>query len=158
MNPHLVVSNMPRHYESELGYQAELYAELRTELQHFGWNNAIIEQEYQKRIKDHKTRIRPDLIIHVPFDSNKHNSRGEGNFVVFELKLNSNNNEKKAIIDYEKLAVMCEELSYPYAVSININGNTTYIEKYVGVHKDKILAYRVKLVGDNVEVQRESPA
>ena len=145
----------PRHYESERGYQAELYAELRAELPHFGWDNSIVEQEYQKRIKDHNTTIRPDLIIHVPFDPNKHNTRREGNFVVFELKLNSNTNEKKAVSDYKNLAVICEKLSYPFAVFIIINGDSTYIDKYDGEHKDKILAYTVKLVGGNVEIHRE---
>lgn len=148
----------PRYYNSERGYQGALIAELNSEIAKLEWEGAIVEQEYQKRIKEHGTKIRPDLIIHVPFDSNQHNTRGEGNFVVFELKLGSNINEQKAIADYESLAIMCEFLSYPYAVFIIIDGDETFLDSYVGPHKDKILALKTKLVEGTVIITREEGA
>jgi hypothetical protein len=50
---------------------------------------------------------------------------------------------------------MCEELSYPYAVFIVIDGNTTYFNKYDGPHKEKILAYNVNIVDGRVRFERE---
>ena len=46
----------------------------------------IVKQEYQKRMKEHGFRIRPNIIIHVPFKNTGFASRHEGNFVVIELK------------------------------------------------------------------------
>ncbi|CAI1847409.1 Uncharacterised protein [Serratia fonticola] len=144
-----------RYYETERGYQGELYAELRKILPDLGWDNAIVEQEYQKKIREHNIRIRPDIIIHVPFDPNLNNTRGDGNFVTFELKLGRNLTETQALNDYQSLAIMCEELSYPYAVFIVIDGNTTYFNKYDGPHKEKILAYNVNIVDGRVRFERE---
>ena len=143
----------PRYYETERGYQGALIAELQKELEGFNWDRAIIEQEYQKRIRDHGTRVRPDLIIHVPFDSNSHNTRGEGNFVVFELKYNSK--KDAALCDFDNLATMCNKLNYPLAVFINISSTTTHIENYEGENKDLIVAYRINLDNETVLVTRE---
>lgn len=146
----------PRYYLSERGYQGALIAQLQQGLTELNWEDAIIEQEYQKRIREHGIRIRPDVIIHVPFDSNEHNTRGEGNFVVFELKLGSALNESKALDDYQSLAIMCEVLSYPYAVFIVIDGETAFFNNYQGPHKNKILVFKVKLEDGQVLISRET--
>lgn len=146
----------PRYYESERGYQGALHAELHTLLTEINFEEAIVEQEYQKRIKEHNINIRPDLIIHIPFDSKRHNSRREGNFVVFELKLGSKLNKTNALADYESLAIMCEMLSYPYAIFIIINGDESYLNYYEGPHKDKILVIKVKLVETKVVIELEN--
>ncbi|HIF9186652.1 TPA: hypothetical protein ACX6PV_003684 [Photobacterium damselae] len=146
----------PRYYETERGYQGALIAKLNERLTELHWEGAIIEQEYQKRIKEHSIRIRPDLIIHVPFDSNEHNTRCEGNFVVFELKLGSVLTESSALADYHNLANMCEKLSYPYAVFIVIGGETTFFDKYQGPHKNKILVFKVILDNGQAMISREA--
>ena len=135
----------PRFYESERGYQGALVSELNKILPDLELNGAIVEQEYQKRIEPHGIRIRPDIIIHVPFDSNN-NSRSEGNFIAIELKLGSDLTERQAAADYQSLALMCEHLSYPLAIFIVINGSETYFEKYSGPHKDKMKAYIINLI------------
>ncbi|EGR3967640.1 hypothetical protein DDN11_18760 [Vibrio cholerae] len=132
-----------RYFETERGYQGALIAELQRELPSFNWERAIIEQEYQKRIREHGVTVRPDIIIHVPFDHDETNTRGEGNFVVFELKLNAS--ESSALTDYTNLSQMCSQLNYPLAVFININSVQTHIDKYEGENRDKLVSYGVTL-------------
>jgi len=76
----------PHFYNTELGFQGELVAEIRKRLPELEIDGAIVQQEYQKRMKDHGFRIRPDIIIHIPFEQTSFNSRQEGNFLVIELK------------------------------------------------------------------------
>ena len=142
-----------RYFETERGYQGALIAELQNELTSFNWDNAIIEQEYQKRIRPHGIRVRPDIIIHVPFNSDEHNTRGEGNFVVFELKLNAR--ENAALTDLENLSQMCSLLNYPLGVFININASSTHLDKYDGENKDKLVGYSVNLNNDQVSFVKE---
>ena len=60
----------PRFYESERGYQGALLGELKRVIpEHLLPADTIIEQEYQKRLKTHGLNIRPDIIIHDPFDA-----------------------------------------------------------------------------------------
>jgi hypothetical protein len=142
-----------RYFETERGYQGALIAELQNELSSFNWENAIIEQEYQKRFAPHGIRVRPDIIIHVPFDSDEHNTHGEGNFVVFELKLNAR--ESAALTDLDNLSQMCSLLNYPLGVFININATSSHIENYMGENKDKLIGYSVTLSDGQVSYTRE---
>jgi len=145
-----------RYFETERGYQGALIAQLQNEMPSFNWEDAIIEQEYQKRIKLHGITVRPDILIHVPFDSDANNTRGEGNFVVFELKLNAS--ESSALGDYNNLSEMCSLLNYPLAVFININSDNTYIENYEGEHKDKLVSYSVNLSEGQVTFSKAIPS
>lgn len=76
----------PHFFKTERGFQGELNSELRQRLPSLEIDGAIVEQEYQKRMREHGFRIRPDIIIHIPFEQSELNSRKEGNFVVIELK------------------------------------------------------------------------
>lgn len=77
----------PRFYDTERGYQGEVLAELRSRLVGAGLpGDPVVEQEYQKTIPQHGLTIRPDIIIHIPFDRGVTGSRREGNFVAVELK------------------------------------------------------------------------
>ena len=145
-----------RYFETERGYQGALIAELQNELPSFNWERVIIEQEYQKRIKAHGITLRPDIIIHVPFDEDESNTRGEGNFVVFELKLNAS--ESSALVDYNNLSNMCSLLNYPLAVFININSDQTHIERYEGENKGKLVSYSVRLSEDQVIISKAIPS
>ena len=54
-------------FTTERGYQGEFLAELRRFLPGVGLpGDAIVEQEYQKRLAAHGINVRPDLIIHIP--------------------------------------------------------------------------------------------
>lgn len=76
----------PRFFATERGFQGEFLAQLRARLPNAGLpGDAIIEQEYQKRLQDHGINIRPDIIIHVPTPAG--GNRRKGNFAVFELNL-----------------------------------------------------------------------
>ena len=143
----------PRFYETERGFQGEFLSILGRKLSSLSWNDAIVEQEYQKRMRDHGFRIRPDIIIHIPFDESLHSARTEGNFVVFELKLNASKTD--ALQDLEKLSEMCEVLEYPLGIFININSTETYLNQYQGTQQEKLHAFAVSLDDDQVKIQYE---
>jgi hypothetical protein len=149
----LLAINHPRFFETERGFQGAFIAELSRRLPELQFEGAIIEQEYQKRIRSHGIRIRPDIIIHVPFEDGRHNSRRDGNFVVFELKLKAGPEE--ALTDFNHLSSMCEILGYPMGIFINIDSNNTHLNIYNGSHKQKLHAFAVSLQGTKVEIQHE---
>jgi len=144
-----------RFYETERGFQAEFIAELKKRIPLLQLEGAIVEQEYQKRIRAHGINIRPDIIIHVPFEERHHDSRRQGNFVVFELKLNAD--KKKALSAYENLSKICEVLEYPLGVFINSNNISTHLNRYHGPHKESLCAFAVRLHDDRVEVKHDYP-
>lgn len=144
----------PRFYETERGFQGVLLAELVRRIPSIKCQEPIIvEQEYQKRMSDHGMRIRPDLVIHVPFEAGRQSSRREGNFVAFELKLKAGVNE--ALADYANLSSMCEVLDYPLCVFINIGASSAHLNEYHGPHKEKLHAFSVRLYMGQVEVREE---
>jgi len=149
----LAAVDNPRFYETERGFQGAFLAELNRRLPSLRWDGAIIEQEYQKRISLYALKIRPDIIIHVPFKEGHHNSRKEGNFVVFELKLNATVEE--AMKDYSDLSSMCEVLDYPLGIFINIGSDNAYLKEFQGAHKERLHAFSVFLEGTRVRVRDE---
>lgn len=122
----LALIENPRFFESERGFQGELLVLLRQRIPNEVLpQGALIEQEYQKRLGTHGLNIRPDIIIHEPFDPNRHEDRSEGNHAVIELKLTANPNE--AAGDFQSLSDMINTLQYPLAIFINIASTKTYI-------------------------------
>jgi hypothetical protein len=60
----------PRFFETERGFQGELLVQLAKRLREAAFpGDPVVEQEYQKTIPSHGIKIRPDIIIHVPFAS-----------------------------------------------------------------------------------------
>ena len=121
----------PRFFKSERGYQGAFVKELTNLLEKANiWpDNPIVEQEYQKIFKIHGLSIRPDIIVHVPFERGVFNSRDEGNYVVIELKLNGS--RKKALYDFNKLEKICKILQYSLGVFINIGSERLYLYDYL---------------------------
>lgn len=148
----LAVRN-PRYYETERGFQGAFLVELNSRLPSLQLADAIVEQEYQKRMPEHGSRIRPDIIIHAPFQEGRHKSKREGNFVAFELKLNAN--QDSAFEDYKNLLKICEALGYPLGIFINIGSNSAFLNNYQGNHKDKLYAFSVWLEGGQVQLNEE---
>jgi hypothetical protein len=70
------------------------------------------------------TGIRPDIIIHVPFERGVTESREEGNFVAMELKRRAT--DKTATGAFTNLAKMKKALKYPLTIFINIDSNETH--------------------------------
>ena len=133
----------PRFYETERGYQGALVAELTKALPEWTTPNAIVEQEYQKRVGAHGIRIRPDIVIHEPFNEAIHNSRIEGNVVAFELKLNAT--ADAAAQDFMSLREMVVALRYPLCVFININSSNPHVDSAPLELKGHLVAFAVRL-------------
>lgn len=70
----------PHYYEDERGFQGELYAHLRQQLRDMALpDGALLREEYQNRLATHGLQIRPDIILHEPFDPDRHPKRDSGN-------------------------------------------------------------------------------
>jgi hypothetical protein len=114
-----------RLFQDERGYQAELLQELGRRLERGSLpGDPIIQQEYQKRLPLHKIRIRPDIIVHVPFDRGLAKTRDEGNFVAIELKRCAT--AKTARQAFANLALMKKALKYPLTIFINVDSEETH--------------------------------
>jgi hypothetical protein len=137
----LATISAPRFFESERGFQGELLVQLNRRLKLS--DNAIIEQEYQKRLKAHGLNIRPDIIIHEPFNSEFHISRTNGNIAVIELKLNAS--PESAIEDFNSLSSMLEILQYPIGFFINIGAAATHSALVPQSARGKLVCYAVYL-------------
>lgn len=114
-----------RFFQDERGFQGALLQELSQRVAHGAFpGDPIIEQEYQKRLPLHRIRIRPDIIIHVPFERGVAEGRDEGNFVAVELKRRAT--AKKAKEAFANLAQMKKALKYPLTIFINIDSEQTH--------------------------------
>jgi hypothetical protein len=148
--------NQDRFFSSERGYQGKLLAEIekKLEIKKILPGEALVEQEYQKRLKDHGIRIRPDIVIHIPYSEGIHSSRDINNFIVIQLKLNAS--EGKAKQDFSKLDLMFERLNYPLGIFLNINSDRTFYDSYSGNYNDRLHCFSVHLHMNEVVVH-ESP-
>mgnify|MGYP001603160778 FL=1 len=147
----LTLIRNPRFFKSERGCQGELLALLKqhipNEVLPYG---ALIEQEYQKRLGTHGLKIRPDIIIHEPFDPKRHQDRTEGNHAVMELKLNAS--PAKASDDFNSLLGMINTLQYPLAIFINIASTATHIHLAPEETKGRMVCFAVSLANGQVHV------
>jgi hypothetical protein len=147
----LLAIDTPRLFDTERGYQGELLAQIsrRVELPPY----SIAEQEYQKQQQRHGLAIRPDIVIHEPFDERRHRGREEGNFAVIELKLRGS--RKRAAADFESLASMIRVLHYPLGIFVNIGSSRTYSAIVPGDVRGRVLCFGVTLEGGKVTVHEE---
>lgn len=111
---------------------------------------ALIEQEYQKRLSSHGLSIRPDIIIHEPFDPKRHEDRCAGNYAVIELKLAASPNE--AARDFMSLSDMINTLQYPLAIFINIASTNTYIQLAPEMTKGHLVCFAITLNNGRADV------
>lgn len=115
-----------RFFQTERGFQGELLAELRKRLRQAAFpGDPVVEQEYQKTLPHHGLRIRPDLIVHIPFERGMAEGRDEGNFVAVELKLRATAEE--AADAFNNLVLLKEILHYPLTIFINIDSEETHV-------------------------------
>lgn len=147
----------PRFYETERGFQGALLAELHKTIQHHLLpEGTIIEQEYQKRLYAHGVTIRPDIIIHEPFDETRHESRKDGNIAVIELKRDASAND--AVGDFDSLIRMMEALDYPMAIFINIASATTHADLVPAEWRQRITCIAVALNEGKVDILQDANA
>lgn len=146
-----------RYFSTERGYQAELYCQLKERLNPT-WiqSKAILEVEYQKTEEKHGIKLRPDIVLHVPFESGQYNNRLSGNYIVIELKLRAN--ERKAKEDFKKLNSIFQELNYPLGIFLNINSDKTFCDRYFGNYGQRLHCFAVKLANNEVIVKYEKPS
>ena len=116
--------NEERSFQDERSFQGALLQELARRFERGVLpGDPIIEEEYQKRLREHGLRIRPDIIVHVPFDRGLAEGRDEGNFVAIELKRRAS--EKAAKKAFANLAQMKRVLKYPLTIFINVDSERT---------------------------------
>lgn len=152
----LEVIKEPRFFKSERGYQGELLAELRNRIARACFpGDPIVEQEYQKTIPVHGLTIRPDLIIHIPFDRGLTSDRKEGNFVAVELKRRAN--EKKARAAFENLRQIKETLNYPLTLFVNIDSANPFAEFCPDSIAVQTLCVAVRLENGNPVIRVQDP-
>jgi hypothetical protein len=139
----------PHYYEDERGFQGELYAQLRVRLRDIALpEGALLREEYQKRLAEHGLQIRPDIILHEPFDPRRHRGRNEGNYAVMELKRRAT--PGTATDAFTNLVAMIDALNYPLGVFINIDSPKTWTEFVPETHRARIVCLAVHL-GENGE-------
>ena len=101
-----------RLFEDERGYQGELLRELAIRFEEGCFpGQPIVQQEYQKTLPMHGIRIRPDIIVHIPFERGGLADRRQGNFIAIELKRDAR--ERAARQAFGNLQAMKEALAYP---------------------------------------------
>jgi hypothetical protein len=115
----------PLLFDKELGFQGDLLAEIRARLKYLALpGDPIIQQEYQKTLPIHGITIRPDLIVHIPFEREATESRKHGNFVAVEIKIRAT--QKEAQEDFESLETIKQALNYPLTIFLNVGSLETY--------------------------------
>ncbi|WP_421574810.1 hypothetical protein [Stenotrophomonas maltophilia] len=134
----------PHYYEDERGFQGEFYAQLRLRLRDLVLpEGALLREEYQKRLAQHGLRIRPDIILHEPFDLGRHRGRDQGNHSVMELKRRATRGTAADALS--NLVAMIDTLNYPLGVFINIDSSKTWTESVPDSHRDRIVCLAAHL-------------
>ena len=143
--------NNPRFFKTERGYQGRFACAMYEVMgnKEIFPDDVILEEEYQKRLKEHRTRRRPDIIVHIPTEISGLANTSKNNFVVFAFKKNAT--PEKAGNDFKKLDFMFKKLDYPLGIFINIGTLHTHIDKYRGNYKERLHFFSV--VMKNVELK-----
>lgn len=145
----------PRFYETERGFQGAFLAALQRAIpDHLLPHGAVVEQEYQKRLEQHGLTIRPDIIIHEPFDPVRHRTRQDGNVAVIELKLDASRGAAQD--DFASLLTLMDALSYPAGVFINIASDATHVDAMPDSAKGRITCFATALGEGSVHIRRET--
>lgn len=117
----------PRFFATERGYQGALISELKSRIAEADFpDDPIVEQEYQKTLPNHGINIRPDIIIHIPFERGLNQRRDQGNFVAIEMKRQSTAADAEA--DFASLTLLKERLGYPITIFLNIDSAETHAQ------------------------------
>ena len=138
---------------NELGFQGQLLTQLDRQIpQHLLPPGALLQQEYQKTMAMHQLEIRPDIIIHEPFDAARHRSRKDGNVAVIELKRTASKSDARG--DFESLLGMLDVLEYPMGVFINIGSQETYAGLIPPAADGRITCLAASLIENRVRITR----
>jgi hypothetical protein len=98
----------------------------------------FVEQEYQKRAKEHGITLRPD-IVHIPFERGVSPTRRYGNYLVILLDLSANQNDAQE--DFGQLSTICSSLDYPIGAFINVASTDLWLPHYTAKIDDSFALY-----------------
>jgi hypothetical protein len=147
----------PRLFETERGFQGELLIQMGKRLKHAELpGDPIVEQEYQKTLPHHGLNIRPDVIVHIPFERGRVERREQGNLVAMELKLRASENAARG--DFENLVRMREVLGYPLTIFINIDSVETHAALCPEAIRGQTVCFAVRLENGKPVVHATGPA
>jgi hypothetical protein len=143
----------PRLFSTERGYQGQLASELDRLLDATpsGLTRPIVEQEYQKWADAHGIRLRPDIIIHIPFERGVSPTRRHDNYLVVLLKLAAS--QKKADEDFGKLSTICSTLEYPVGAFVNVASSDLWLPKFSKKSKGDFTLYEFAVTLHDGDVQ-----
>ena len=147
----------PRFYETKRGYQAELLVQLRARMEEGPiWpGSPLVEQEYVQSAAAHGLDIRPDLLLHCPFDRGVFQDRRQGNYVAIELKRRAN--KQAASQDYARLDRICAVLDYAMGIFINVDAKQIFLPEQGGQAGDRLHGFAVELRQGQVHIQEGHP-
>lgn len=156
LNESLQSISEPVLYGDERGFQGALLHELNARPGHGVLpDDPVIQQEYQKRLRHHRIKIRPDIIVHIPFERGSMEDRDEGNFVAIELKRRAT--AKEARHAFASLAQMKRILRYPLTVFINVDTEETCVKLCPRSIAGQTVCFAVRLNEGKPVVKAERP-
>jgi hypothetical protein len=121
----------PSLFRDERGYQGELKSKIDrlidTKVPLADFSTPLVQEEYQKRAERHGITLRPDLIIHVPFERGVSPTRKNDNYMVILLKRSAG--WAKAKENFSNLEIICSGLNYPVGISINVASSKLWLPK-----------------------------
>ena len=101
----------------------------------------------------HGLTIRPDIVIHEPFDTLRHRQRTDGNLAVIELKRCGT--PARSRNDFTNLATMLDVLCYPVAFFINIASTRPQAHLTPPEAQGRVIAFAVSLRAGRVHLVEE---
>jgi hypothetical protein len=72
--------------------------------------------------------LRPDIILHIPFDRDVSPTRRYDNFLVILLKLSAD--QTRANEDFSKLSTICMALDYPIGAFLNVASTNLWLPHF----------------------------
>ncbi len=154
LNEALAEIREPRFFATERGYQGALGAALERRLPAASFRRRpILEHEHQKTKTRHRTNIRPDIIVHIPFERGVTRHRREGNFVAIELKWRASPQRAKA--DFKSLLTITDKLDYPLTIFVNIDSSRTHANLCPSRIANQTVCFAVRLVNGAPVVHME---
>lgn len=146
----------PHYFRDERGFQGQLLTQLhnRMQIRQIFPGEPIVQQEYQKTLEQHGITIRPDIIIHIPFERGDFNNRTQGNYTIIQLKRRAI--KTKVLEDFRKIDLMFQHLNYPIGIFLNVDSNRTYYDAYSGNYRCRLHCFAIRLENGAVVIN-ESP-
>jgi len=153
----LLAIQEPACYEAAPKFQVELLAQLRARLGNVPiWPGATaVEEDYLQGAAAHGCKDRPDLIIHNPFDRGLFEHRGEGDYVVIELKRRVG--KQAAESAYAKLDRICTLLDYAMGLLINVDSDQVFFSKSRSAAGGRLHGFAVELRDGRVHLLEGHP-